>query len=251
MSDEEEKEAANAEPETGKPEAEEPKPEEPKPEEPKPEAEVPEEPKPPELIEEVDKKEEKPKKKKGKRKRKKKEEVRQPPPPRREDGLQGQEPLPEPEEPKQIFAVKTSIGHEKIVADVISSRARKRDAPVYAILSPQKLRGYILVEGRNRERLRTLIKGIPKVRGVVQGERAISIDEIIGQLEPTSTVDGISEGDIVELISGPFKGEKARVEQIDKSKEEITVALIEAIVKIPVTVKGEAVRIIEKESEEG
>ena len=171
--------------------------------------------------------------------------------PKKGSGLKGQEPLPEPEEPKQIFAVKTSIGHEKIVADVIASRARKREAPVYAIVSPQKLRGYILVEGRNRERLRALIKGIPKVRGVVQGERLISLDEIIGQLEPTSTVDGISEGDIVELISGPFKGEKARVEQIDKSKEEITVALIEAIVKIPVTVKGEAVRIIEKERQEG
>jgi transcriptional antiterminator NusG len=169
----------------------------------------------------------------------------------RPGNLRGQDPLPEPDEPREIFAVKTSIGHEKIVADVIASRAKKRMAPVYAVLSPQKLRGYILVEGRNRERLRALIKGIPKVRGVVQGERPISLDEIIGQLEPTSTVDGISEGDIVELISGPFKGEKARVEQIDKSKEEITVALIEAIVKIPVTVKGEAVRILEKEKEEG
>jgi transcriptional antiterminator NusG len=99
------------------------------------------------------------------------------------------------------------------------------------------------------ERLRTLIKGLPKVRGVVQGDKSIALDDILGQLEPTSTVEGINEGDIVELISGPFKGEKARVEHIDKSKEEITVALIEANVKIPVTVKGEAVRILEKEKE--
>jgi len=162
----------------------------------------------------------------------------------------GQDPLPEPEEKTEIFAVKTSIGHEKIVADMIGARAKKKDAQVYAILSPQKLRGYVLVEGRGLERLRTLIKGLPKVRGVVQGDRGISLDEILGQLEPTSTVEGINEGDIVELISGPFKGEKARVEQIDKAKEEITVALIEAIVKIPVTVKGEAVRILEKEKEE-
>ena len=175
----------------------------------------------------------------------------------------GQVPLEEPEEPKEIFAVKTSIGHEKIVADMIAARAKKRDAQVYAILSPQKLRGYVLVEGKGIERLRTLLKGLPKVRGVVHSEehkpragqkaeprKGISLDDIVGQLEPTSTVEGINEGDIVELISGPFKGEKARVEQIDKSKEEITVALIEAIVKIPVTVKGEAVRILEKEKEE-
>jgi transcription termination/antitermination protein NusG len=172
------------------------------------------------------------------------------PQPVKQSRPRGQEPLPEPEEPKEIFAVKTSIGHEKIVADMIAARAKKRDADVYAILSPQKLRGYVLVEGKGMERLRTLIKGLPKVRGVVQGDKSIALDDILGQLEPTSTVEGINEGDIVELISGPFKGEKARVEQIDKSKEEITVALIEAIVKIPVTVKGEAVRILEKEKEE-
>jgi transcriptional antiterminator NusG len=171
------------------------------------------------------------------------------PQPVKQSRPRGQDPLPEPHEPKEIFAVKTSIGHEKIVADMIAARAKKRDADVYAILSPQKLRGYVLVEGKGMERLRTLIKGLPKVRGVVQGDKSIALDDILGQLEPTSTVEGINEGDIVELISGPFKGEKARVEHIDKSKEEITVALIEAIVKIPVTVKGEAVRILEKEKE--
>jgi transcription elongation factor Spt5 len=171
------------------------------------------------------------------------------PQPVKQSRPRGQDPLPEPDEPKEIFAVKTSIGHEKIVADMIAARAKKRDADVYAILSPQKLRGYVLVEGKGMERLRTLIKGLPKVRGVVQGDKSIALDDILGQLEPTSTVEGINEGDIVELISGPFKGEKARVEHIDKSKEEITVALIEAIVKIPVTVKGEAVRILEKEKE--
>ena len=172
------------------------------------------------------------------------------PQPVKQSRPRGQDPLPEPMEPKEIFAVKTSIGHEKIVADMIAARAKKRDADVYAILSPQKLRGYVLVEGKGMERLRTLIKGLLKVRGVVQGDKSIALDDILGQLEPTSTVEGINEGDIVELISGPFKGEKARVEQIDKGKEEITVALIEAIVKIPVTVKGEAVRILEKETEE-
>ena len=65
-------------------------------------------------------------------------------------------------------------------------------------------------------------------------------------LLPT-TVVGIVEGDLVELVNGPFKGEKARVQQIDQAKEEITVELIEAMVPIPVTVKGDSVRVIEKE----
>ena len=57
---------------------------------------------------------------------------------------------------------------------------------------------------------------------------------------------GIAEGDIVELIAGPFKGEKARVQRIDESKEEITVELFEAMVPIPVTVRGDNVRVLQK-----
>jgi transcriptional antiterminator NusG len=58
------------------------------------------------------------------------------------------------------------------------------------------------------------------------------------------------EGDIVELIAGPFKGEKARVQQIDESKEEITVELFESVVPIPVTVRGDSVRVLKKEKED-
>ncbi|MFA5314292.1 MAG: transcription elongation factor Spt5, partial [Methanomassiliicoccales archaeon] len=47
--------------------------------------------------------------------------------------------------------------------------------------------------------------------------------------------------------AGPFKGEKARVQKIDESKEEITVELFEALVPIPVTVRGDHVRVLEKE----
>ena len=57
------------------------------------------------------------------------------------------------------------------------------------------------------------------------------------------------EGDIVELVAGPFKGEKARVQKIDETKEEITVELFEAMVRIPVTVRGDHVRVLQKEEE--
>jgi transcriptional antiterminator NusG len=58
------------------------------------------------------------------------------------------------------------------------------------------------------------------------------------------------EGDIIELVAGPFKGEKARVQKIDEAKEEITVELFEAMVPIPITVRGDHVRVIEKEKDE-
>jgi transcriptional antiterminator NusG len=152
----------------------------------------------------------------------------------------------EPQFPLTIFAIKTSIGHEKMVANGVANRARKKKAEIFSILSPTKLRGYILVEGRkNVDAIQNLIKGLEHVKGIIDGETDMA--EIEHFLEPKPLVSGIAVGDIVEIINGPFKGEKARVRQIDESKEEITVELFEAMVSIPVTIRGDHVRVIEKE----
>jgi transcriptional antiterminator NusG len=146
---------------------------------------------------------------------------------------------------QSILILKTQIDQEKSVADTLSAKAHLGEKDVYAILSPQGLRGYVFVEGMNTERLLEKTRDIKKARKFIEGEASIA--DIEPYLTPTSPVVGIVEGDIVELVNGPFKGEKARVQKIDQVKEEITVELIEAMVPIPVTVKGDSVRVIEKE----
>ncbi len=145
-----------------------------------------------------------------------------------------------------VMAVKTSIGYERAVADSIASRAKSGDVGIYSILSPTTMRGYVFVEVLNAEKLQQMVKGIRRARGLVQGDT--SLDEIDHFLEPKPLVSGMMEGNIVELISGPFKGEKARVMHIDEAKEEITVELFEAMVPIPVTIRGDHVRVLEKET---
>lgn len=86
---------------------------------------------------------------------------------------------------------------------------------------------------------------MPHARSVIKG--ASSIEEVEHFLTPKPTVTGITEGAVVELISGPFKGEKARVKRVDTAKEEITVELFEAMVPIPITVRGDHVRVLSKE----
>lgn len=146
---------------------------------------------------------------------------------------------------QSVLAVKTSIGHEKTVTDSLASRAKGKPIGVFAILSPATIRGYVFVEAMNTDALREAVKGVRRTRGLVKGET--SLDEIGHFLTPKPIVSGIVEGDIVELIAGPFKGEKARVQQIDEAKEEITVELFEAMVPIPVTIRGDHVRVLEKE----
>lgn len=153
---------------------------------------------------------------------------------------------------QSIMVLKTQIDQERSVADTLylkavaeaqSSSTKPKD--IYAILSPAGLRGYVFVEGMNTDRLREKTRDIKKARSFIDGET--DIEEVGPYLVPMSAVVGIVEGDIVELVNGPFKGEKARVQQIDPAKEEITVELIEAMVPIPVTVKGDSARVIEKE----
>jgi len=52
------------------------------------------------------------------------------------------------------------------------------------------------------------------------------------------------------MVSGPFRGETAKVTHIDDSKEEITVELFESVVPIPITVRGEQVRVLKKREED-
>ncbi|MCK9322912.1 MAG: transcription elongation factor Spt5 [Candidatus Methanomethylophilaceae archaeon] len=146
---------------------------------------------------------------------------------------------------QSIMVLKTQIDQEKTVADALMSKANVGEKDIFAVFSPAGLRGYVFVEGMNTDHLREKTRDIKKARSFVDGET--SIDEISHYLVPVSAVIGMVEGDLVELINGPFKGEIARVQQIDQAKEEITVELVEAMVPIPVTVKGDSVRIIEKE----
>ena len=143
-----------------------------------------------------------------------------------------------------IYALKTTINQEKAVGHTIGYKAGKHKVGVVAVLSPPELRGYVLVEAYDRDALEKLVKGVPHARGLVAGETALT--EVEHFLTPKPAVAGIAEGDIVELVAGPFKGERARVQRIDAAKEEITVELFEAMVPIPVTVRGDNVRVLQK-----
>ena len=144
-----------------------------------------------------------------------------------------------------VFAVKTTANQERSVANLIAMVARKEGYDIRSILVPEELKGYVLVESPMHEIVEHTIQNIPHAKAVVKG--ASSIAEVQHFLAPKPVVTGISEGDIVELTSGPFKGERARVKRVDETKEEITVELSEAMVPIPVTVRGDIVRVLSKE----
>ncbi|MBS3778231.1 MAG: transcription elongation factor Spt5 [Candidatus Thermoplasmatota archaeon] len=151
-------------------------------------------------------------------------------------------------ETTKIFSIKTQVGKEQNAADLLKSRSKRSDVEITSILVTPELRGYIFVEGFDKERLKDVIKSISYARTVLDGD--IPISQIEHFLVPTSAVAKIAEGDVVEMVAGPFRGETAKVTHIDDAKEEITVELYEAVVPIPITVRGEQVRVVKRKDEE-
>jgi transcriptional antiterminator NusG len=146
-----------------------------------------------------------------------------------------------------IFAVKTTASQERTVADMIANR-EERD--IHAVLAPDSVTSYVMVEADSSAPIERVLEEIPHARGLVGGSDSVgtsSMAEVEHFLSPTPDVEGIAEGDIVELIAGPFKGEKARVQRIDEGKDQVTVELYEATVPIPVTVRGDQIRVLDSD----
>ncbi len=148
----------------------------------------------------------------------------------------------------EIYVVKTTANQERSVANLIAMMAKKENLEITAILAPDELKGYILVEAKSPDVVETAIQTLPHARSLIRG--ASTLKEVEHFLTPKTAVVGITEGSIVELISGPFKGEKARVKRVDETHEEITVELFEAMVPIPITVRGDNVRVLKREEQE-
>lgn len=144
-----------------------------------------------------------------------------------------------------IFVVKTTANQERSVANMVAQVARKEKLDIRGIIAPDELKGYILVEALDSTTVEQAIQRVPHAKALVKGQS--SIDEITHFLTPKPTVTGITEGTIIEITSGPFKGEKARVKRVDEGHEEITVELFDAVIPIPITIRGDTVRVLKKE----
>lgn len=115
---------------------------------------------------------------------------------------------------------------------------------VKAVLIPETLRGYVFIETEEFRDVEIAISGVPHVRGRVGGK--VSLDEIDKFLVPKPAAEGISIGDLVEIISGPFKGERAKVSRVETAKEELILELLDSPVTIPIKVHADFAKLVEK-----
>ncbi len=147
-----------------------------------------------------------------------------------------------------IFIIKVTTNKEERAVDMIADRIEKKNLSVFSVSRPHGLRGYILLEAENRDSAEEAVFNLPYVKGIIG--KTIGYEEIKNMVEPSATSISIQDGDIVEIISEPFKKEKAKVLRIDKQKEEVVVSLLGAVVPLPVTVKIDNVKVIRRDEGE-
>lgn len=147
-----------------------------------------------------------------------------------------------------IFALRVTANREDQVADFLMSNAARKKLPVYAIIRPHGMRGYIFVEAADKQVADQAAFGVPYARGILGN--AVDYKEIEHMLEQVKKEINIQKNDIAEIISGPFKRENCKITRVDKQKEEVVVELLDAAVPIPITVKIDAVKVIRREDDD-
>ena len=141
-----------------------------------------------------------------------------------------------------LFGVRTTIGQEKVVADLLVHKQKQEKHGIFSIAVIDNLRGYVLIEADEETEVRKLVYRAPHVRGLIKG--GMQMSEIEHFLESKPMTADIERGDIIEITNGAFKGEKAKVIRIDENKDKITVEIIESAVPIPITVNAANIRVI-------
>ena len=144
----------------------------------------------------------------------------------------------------KIFAVKTTTGQEKNVARLVAAKVEMTKIPIKAILVPDTLKGYVFMEADGPHFVEEAIAGVRHVRSRVPG--LVSFSEVERYIVRKPVIEDLSEDDVVEITGGPFKGMRAKITRIDKSKGEVTLELLEATFTLPITVHSDYVKIVEK-----
>ncbi len=149
----------------------------------------------------------------------------------------------------RFYAVRTTVGQEKNVALILEAKARSRRTPVKSILVLEGVKGFIFVECDAPFYVDELIARTKYVKGKVGG--VMTYSDLEKFIVPKPVIEEIELNDIVEVISGPFRGMQGRVIQIERSRGEIKVEILEAAYPLPITINAEYVRIVKKHSEVG
>jgi len=147
-------------------------------------------------------------------------------------------------EASKFFILRTTARQELNAALLIEARTKNVSDGLYSIVIPPDIKGYIILEVKGLHLIYNLIKDIKHVKGRATG--SISIEELEKLIITKPVITELKPGDLVEIISGPFKGLKATVVSVNLQRNEVTLNMLESSYKLEATVPGDYVRPVKK-----
>jgi len=148
-----------------------------------------------------------------------------------------------------IYIFRVTTGQEKIVSQMLEKKAKAQKLAIYSILVPENVKGYLFVEAATENDAVHLAQKTRHVKGLLKQAIELSeVEKMVTAEKPAALT--IEIGDIVEIKSGAFKGDKAKVTKIDENKDELTVEFMDMAVPIPTTIKRKITKLFRKAGEE-
>ena len=147
--------------------------------------------------------------------------------------------------PIKYVVLRTTAGQEANVALMLEAIAKGMKVKgLYAIVVPPEIKGYIVIETEGLHVVHRIARDIKHVKGKAMG--SLKRGEVERLIKVKRPVEEVKPGDIVEIISGPFKGLKASVISVDVQKNVVTLNILEASYKMEATVPGDDIRVIKR-----
>ncbi len=143
----------------------------------------------------------------------------------------------------EYYIVRTVPSKEEKFLDAIHKVVEKKeDHGIYAMFRPETVKGYIFIEAKSLNAVVDAVRGVPNNKGVIRA--AVPEDQLAKYFEKEGEQIVVNERDIVEIISGPFKGDRAKVVRVVPGKDEVVIEPLNIAVPIPITLSVDDVRVI-------
>ncbi|MCE4599947.1 MAG: transcription elongation factor Spt5 [Desulfurococcales archaeon] len=147
--------------------------------------------------------------------------------------------------PSRFYAVYVTGGTEERVALILRQRTIAMGLDIRSIIVPPDLRGTIVVEVGSPGDLFDLVRGLRDVKR--RRPVLIKKEEAVRLAAPVVEVPTVSKDQVVEIISGPFRGMKGKVVEVYETRGEVDLVLLESDFRMIITVPLEQVRPVKEE----
>lgn len=149
----------------------------------------------------------------------------------------------------KFYAVRVTAGQEDNVVKVAYLQIMSRKLPIYSVVIPPDMKGILIVESDNISMVKRAFQEVRHVKKIVFG--TISLDEVRRLVEKRKVEEEFKEGDVVEVVSGPFRDMRAKITRIDREKKEAVIEFLDASFTLPVTITTEVLKLIKRGEERG